>query len=82
MSGIDLAGRLGRGRQIRKGAADSVRRWVTEAGGSIPDDLAPIVERIAAGGGTPLVVADGPRGSGGSGGDDPPSPRGCLESST
>jgi potassium-transporting ATPase ATP-binding subunit len=56
MSGVDLAGR-----QIRKGAADSVRRWVTEAGGSIPDDLGPVVERIAAGGGTPLVVADGPR---------------------
>ena len=56
MSGINLAGR-----QIRKGAADSVRRWVQETGGSVPDDLAPIVERIAAGGGTPLVVADGPR---------------------
>jgi potassium-transporting ATPase ATP-binding subunit len=52
MSGVDLAGR-----QIRKGAADSVQRWVTEAGGSIPDDLGPAVERIAAGGGTPLVVA-------------------------
>ncbi len=56
MSGVDLDGR-----QIRKGAADSVRHWVTEAGGSIPDDLAPLVERIAQGGGTPLVVADGPR---------------------
>jgi K+-transporting ATPase ATPase B chain len=56
MSGINLAGR-----QIRKGAADSVRRWVEETGGGVPDDLAPIVERIAAGGGTPLVVADGPR---------------------
>ena len=52
MSGVDLDGR-----QIRKGAADSVRRWITEAGGAIPDDLAPVVERIAAGGGTPLVVA-------------------------
>ena len=56
MSGIDLAGR-----QIRKGAADSVRRWVLELGGEVPADLAPNVERIAAGGGTPLVVADGPR---------------------
>jgi len=73
MSGVDLAGR-----QIRKGAADSVRRWVTEAGGSIPGDLGPVVERIAAGGGTPLVVAvladGGPRGSASSGGDDPPEP--------
>ena len=69
MSGVDLDGR-----QIRKGAADSVRHWVTEAGGSIPDDLAPIVERIAQGGGTPLVVAVLARG------DDPPKPpRGVAE---
>jgi len=56
MSGVDLEGR-----QVRKGAADSVRRWVGELGGVIPADLGPIVERIAGGGGTPLVVADGPR---------------------
>jgi potassium-transporting ATPase ATP-binding subunit len=56
MSGIDLEGR-----SIRKGAADSVRRWVEEQGGTVPPDLAPIVERIANDGGTPLVVADGPR---------------------
>jgi K+-transporting ATPase ATPase B chain len=56
MSGIDLAGRA-----VRKGAAESVRRWVAEAGGEVPADLDPMVERIAASGGTPLVVADGPR---------------------
>jgi potassium-transporting ATPase ATP-binding subunit len=56
MSGIDL-----RDRHVRKGAADSVRAWVEQQGGSVPDDLAPIVERIANDGGTPLVVADGPR---------------------
>ena len=56
MSGIDLGPR-----RIRKGAANSVRRWVEDAGGVIPRDLAPVVERIASGGGTPLVVADGPR---------------------
>jgi K+-transporting ATPase ATPase B chain len=56
MSGIDLGGR-----RVRKGAADSVRRLVGEIGGVIPAGLAPIVERIAGGGGTPLVVADGPR---------------------
>jgi potassium-transporting ATPase ATP-binding subunit len=63
MSGIDLGGR-----QVRKGAADSVRRWVTGLGGSVPDDLAPIVERIAQSGGTPLVVALL------AGGDAPPDP--------
>ena len=56
MSGIDVGGR-----SIRKGADDSVRRWVSEHGGSIPVDLSPIVERIATSGGTPLTVADGAR---------------------
>ena len=54
MSGIEW-----KGRSIRKGAADSVRRWVEEQGGKIPSDLAPIVEGIAQSGGTPLVVAEG-----------------------
>ena len=40
MSGIEW-----QGRSIRKGAADSVRRWVEEQGGQVPADLAPIVER-------------------------------------
>ena len=34
MSGLDLDGR-----QIRKGAADAVRRWVAEQGGSVPAGL-------------------------------------------
>ena len=46
-------------RQIRKGAADSVKRWVTEQGGTVPADLDAIVERISRAGSTPLVVADG-----------------------
>ena len=56
MSGIEW-----QGRSIRKGAADSVRRWVVEQGGSVPDDLAPIVTGISETGGTPLVVAEGER---------------------
>jgi len=56
MSGVDLEGR-----QVRKGAADSVRQWVSGLGGTVPADLGPVVERIAKSGGTPLVVADGPR---------------------
>jgi potassium-transporting ATPase ATP-binding subunit len=54
MSGIEWEGR-----SIRKGAADSVRRWVEERGGQVPPDLAPVVEGIATTGGTPLVVAEG-----------------------
>jgi K+-transporting ATPase ATPase B chain len=56
MSGIEWEGR-----SIRKGAADSVRRWVEEQGGTVPPDLAPIVEDISRHGGTPLVVAEGPK---------------------
>ena len=52
MSGVDLDGR-----QIRKGAADSVKRWVEEKGGRWPVDIDDIVQGIARTGGTPLVVA-------------------------
>jgi K+-transporting ATPase ATPase B chain len=61
MSGIDLAGgRLGRGRQIRKGAASAVAAWVREAGGTVPDELGATVDAISSVGGTPLVVAERP----------------------
>ncbi len=53
MSGIDLAGT-----SVRKGATDSVRRWVTDQGGTVPDTLSGIVEGVATGGGTPLLVAE------------------------
>jgi K+-transporting ATPase ATPase B chain len=56
MSGVDLVGR-----RIRKGAADQIVKFVRENGGSAPAELTPIVEEIARSGGTPLVVADGPR---------------------
>ncbi|CAN5698016.1 potassium-transporting ATPase subunit KdpB [soil metagenome] len=60
MSGVDFTDWNG-ARSIRKGATDSLIRWVTEQGGTVPDDLAPIVERIANDGGTPLAVAEGNR---------------------
>jgi K+-transporting ATPase ATPase B chain len=60
MSGVDLDGR-----SIRKGAAESVRRWIEEQGGTIPAELGETVDSIAAQGGTPLVVAQagGPGGT-------------------
>jgi K+-transporting ATPase ATPase B chain len=58
MSGVDVGDS---GRSIRKGATDSVRRWVEEQGGDVPADLDPIVEAISTSGGTPLAVANGPR---------------------
>ncbi len=54
MSGLDMDGR-----SVRKGAADSVRRWVEEQGGTVPPELGETVDSIAAQGGTPLVVAEG-----------------------
>jgi K+-transporting ATPase ATPase B chain len=54
MSGLDMGER-----QIRKGAGESVKRWVSEQGGTPPSDLDEIVERVSRAGSTPLVVADG-----------------------
>jgi K+-transporting ATPase ATPase B chain len=54
MSGINLAD----GREVRKGAASSVTKWVRDNGGSPPDELGGMVDGISAVGGTPLVVAE------------------------
>jgi K+-transporting ATPase ATPase B chain len=52
MSGVNI-----RTNQIRKGAADAVRRWVEELGGAVPDAMMTVANGIAAEGGTPLAVA-------------------------
>ena len=46
---------------MRKGAADSVRRWVEEHGGPIPPSSRRSSTAISTQGGTPLAVANGPR---------------------
>jgi K+-transporting ATPase ATPase B chain len=51
ISGVDFDGT-----SIRKGAPDSMYNLLQENGNSIPEDLKATVERIARGGGTPLVV--------------------------
>jgi K+-transporting ATPase ATPase B chain len=48
-------------RQVRKGAADAVRRHVEALGGSFPAALQASVDEVARRGSTPLVVADGKR---------------------
>ncbi|GGH24360.1 potassium-transporting ATPase subunit KdpB [Paenibacillus segetis] len=53
MSGIDLRD----GRCVRKGAVDSVKKWVLSNGGQIPDNLDSNSDAIARLGGTPLAVA-------------------------
>jgi potassium-transporting ATPase ATP-binding subunit len=64
MSGVNL-----HGRQLRKGAGDSVAAWVREHGGDAPSEMSDTVRRIASAGGTPLVVAEAgtQRGSPGNG---------------
>ncbi|OAH97516.1 potassium-transporting ATPase subunit B [Methylomonas methanica] len=54
MSGVNL-----QGRQIRKGAEDAIRQYVTEQGGGFPDEIKQMVVDVARHGSTPLVVADG-----------------------
>jgi K+-transporting ATPase ATPase B chain len=54
MSGVDLD----EGRQIRKGAAAAVMKWVRDHGGHPTDEVGGIVDAISTAGGTPLVVAD------------------------
>ncbi len=54
VSGVNLDGR-----QIRKGAAESIERFVNEQGGHVNGELKKAVEDISKKGGTPLVVADG-----------------------
>jgi K+-transporting ATPase ATPase B chain len=54
MSGVNQ-----QGRQIRKGAADSIRQHIEDQGGKTPPELKKIVDDVARRGSTPLVVADG-----------------------
>jgi K+-transporting ATPase ATPase B chain len=56
MSGVNLDGRV-----IRKGSADAIELFVREYGGAVPPKIKSHVETIAKAGGTPLVVADGPK---------------------
>ncbi|MEV6326704.1 potassium-transporting ATPase subunit KdpB [Streptomyces sp. NPDC051909] len=65
MSGIDLRWDNGAACHIRKGAAAQVIAWVEMYGGTVPAEARTWSDAIAAGGGTPLLVAvhdwDGPR---------------------
>lgn len=56
MSGVNVQDRM-----IRKGAVDAIRRHVESNQGHFPRAVDDAVEYVARTGGTPLVVADGPR---------------------
>jgi K+-transporting ATPase ATPase B chain len=57
MSGVNLKG----GRQIRKGATESVREYVAALGGRMPGETEAAAVDVAKRGGTPLAVSDGAR---------------------
>jgi K+-transporting ATPase ATPase B chain len=54
MSGVDL-----QGREIRKGAMDTIEKYLREKGGAMVPEVKTAIEQIAKQGGTPLVVAEG-----------------------
>ena len=53
MSGVDFDGR-----EVRKGAADAIQKYLRSSSNHLVADLTTIVERISRDGGTPLVVAE------------------------
>jgi len=57
MSGVDLPD----GTRIRKGAPDTLARYVQDQGGIIPPGYQPTVDSIASRGATPLAVAENDR---------------------
>jgi potassium-transporting ATPase ATP-binding subunit len=56
MSGVNLAGR-----EVRKGAAAAIRRYIEEQGFTFPPQVSRTVDEVARKGSTPLVVSDGGR---------------------
>jgi K+-transporting ATPase ATPase B chain len=56
MSGVDIGTR-----QVRKGAADAIRRHVEKLGQPFPRAVQTTVDEVARRGSTPLIVSDGPR---------------------
>ncbi len=56
MSGIDIGER-----RIRKGAPDAIEAWLASQGAKTDPEIRKVVDQIASGGATPLVVAENNR---------------------
>jgi len=56
MSGVNLDGR-----EIRKGAADAISKYISSNGNGLPREVQAAVEKISRSGGTPLVVSENRR---------------------
>jgi K+-transporting ATPase ATPase B chain len=52
MSGINI-----KGREIRKGSMDAMKKYLADQGGFLPADVRSLCETIAKSGGTPLIVS-------------------------
>ncbi len=52
MSGVDMDDK-----EIRKGAAEAIKRYIAEKGQRVPPEVEEHVERVAKSGGTPLLVS-------------------------
>jgi len=61
LSGIDLIQPDGSARKIRKGASDTIKKFIHEQDGFYPQRVTDIVAGLARQGATPLVVADNNR---------------------
>ena len=59
MSGMDLKNSDGTIRSLRKGAVDSVKRYVESMGGNFPSDMTRMADEVSRKGSTPLAVVDG-----------------------
>lgn len=57
MSGTDFSD----GKRIRKGAVDTIMKYIEHQGGEVPAGLKDTCDEVAKKGGTPLVVTEGNR---------------------
>jgi K+-transporting ATPase ATPase B chain len=58
MSGVNITETGGQVREVRKGAATAVMKWVRDNGGSPTEQVGAMVDGISGSGGTPLLVAE------------------------
>lgn len=59
MSGVEIKRDGGPARSIRKGAPDTIKKYVIDQGGRFPAAADQLVDGVAKKGGTPLVVCEG-----------------------
>ncbi|MCW7481370.1 potassium-transporting ATPase subunit KdpB [Leptospira kanakyensis] len=61
MSGVEIYENGKLVRNIRKGASDSIRKYIESLGGTVPDSIQKISDEISKKGSTPIFVTEGER---------------------